>query len=109
VGSAYRRIRGGSGYRGSSGHVGCLAVVHGTIDLKSSPEGATAQTSLGGDCETPCSMEVSSDRPFTVTFRQRGYAPSTVNIQIQRGQPGVTDPKFTPNPVFVQLAPSRRP
>ena len=84
-------------------------MVHGTIDLKSSPEGATAQTSLGGDCETPCSMEVSSDRPFTVTFRQRGYAPSTVNIQIQRGQPGVTDPKFTPNPVFVQLAPSRRP
>jgi len=82
-------------------------VVHGTIDLNSRPEGAVAQTSLGGGCETPCAMEVSSDRPFSVTFQQRGYAPSTVTIQIQRGQPGVTDPKFSPNPVFVQLTPSR--
>jgi hypothetical protein len=84
-------------------------VIHGTIDLNSRPEGATAQTSLGAGCETPCSMEVSSDRPFSVTFKQRGYAPSTVNVQIQRGQPGVTDPKFSPNPVFVQLTPSRTP
>ncbi len=84
-------------------------VIHGTIDLNSRPEGAMAQTSLGGGCETPCSMEVSSGRSFSVTFKQRGYAPSTVNIQIQRGQPGVTDPKFSPNPVFVQLTPSRTP
>jgi len=84
-------------------------VVHGTIDLNSRPEGAVAQTSLGAGCETPCAMEVSSDRPFSVTFQQRGYAPSTVTIQIQRGQPGVTDPKFSPNPVFVQLTPSRTP
>ena len=84
-------------------------VVHGTIDLNSSPEGALAQTSLGAGCETPCAMEVSTDRPFSVTFKQRGYAPSTVNIQIQRAQPGVTDPKFSPNPVFVQLTPGRTP
>jgi hypothetical protein len=82
-------------------------VVHGTIDLNSSPEGALAQTSLGAGCETPCAMEVSTDRPFSVTFKQRGYTPSTVNIQIQRAQPGVADPKFSPNPVFVQLTPSR--
>jgi TolA-binding protein len=82
-------------------------VVHGTIDLNSRPEGATAQVSLGGGCETPCAMEVSSDKPFSVTFTQRGYAPSTVNVQIQRGQPGVANPKFAPNPVFVQLTPNR--
>jgi hypothetical protein len=82
-------------------------VVHGTIDLNSSPEGALAQTSLGADCETPCAMEVSTDRPFSVTFKQRGYTPSTVTVQIQRAQPGVADPKFSPNPVFVQLTPSR--
>ena len=82
-------------------------VVHGTIDLNSSPEGALAQNSLGAGCETPCAIEVSTDRPFSVTFKQRGYAPSTVTIQIQRAQPGVADPKFSPNPVFVQLTPSR--
>ncbi len=82
-------------------------VVHGAIDLNSSPEGALAQTSLGAGCETPCAMEVSTDRPFSVTFKQRGYTPSTVTIQIQRAQPGAADPKFSPNPVFVQLTPSR--
>ncbi len=84
-----------------------VVVVHGTIDLNSSPEGALAQTSLGAGCETPCAMEVSTDRPFSVTFKQRGYTLSTVTIQIQRAQPGVADPKFSPNPVFVQLTPSR--
>jgi hypothetical protein len=82
-------------------------VIHGTLDLDSLPEGATAQTSLGGwGCETPCSLKVSSDKPFSVTFKHRGYAPGTVNIQIQRGQPGVTDSEFSPNPVFVQLTPT---
>jgi hypothetical protein len=82
-------------------------VIHGTLDLDSLPEGAIVQTSLGGwGCETPCSMKVSSDKPFSVTFKHRGYAPGTVNIQIQRGQPGLTDPEFSPNPVFVQLTPT---
>ena len=53
-------------------------------------------------------MEISADGPFTVTFTHPGYAPAAVNIRIQPGQPGVSDPQFSPNPVFVQLAPQAR-
>lgn|SRR5262245_55655011 len=76
-----------------------------TIALKSVPEGATAQTSLGGACETPCLMEVSTDRSFSVTFSHRGYRSNTVDIHI-RPSSGVSDPKLTPNPVYVELVPT---
>ncbi len=89
--------------------VGIAPVSHnGTIDLDSDPQGAQAATSLGSGCETPCAMEISADAPFTVTFTHPGYAPAAVNIRIQPGQPGVSDPQFSPNPVFVQLAPQAR-
>jgi hypothetical protein len=39
-----------------------------TIRLNSDPQGADARTSLGWSCRTPCSMELSVDGPFTVTF-----------------------------------------
>ncbi len=80
----------------------------GTIDLDSDPRGAQAATSLGSGCKTPCAMEISADGPFTVTFTHPGYAPATVDIGMQPGQPGVSNPKFAPNPVFVQLAPQAR-
>jgi hypothetical protein len=83
--------------------------INGVIDLSSDPEGATAQTSLGASCETPCAMEVSADGPFTVTFTRAGYAPTMVSVRIQPGQPGVSDPKFAPNPVFAQLARAGKP
>ena len=77
--------------------VGIAAVSHnGTIDLDSDPQGAQAATSLGSGCETPCAMEISADAPFTVTFTHPGYAPAAVNIRIQPGQPGVSDPQFSP-------------
>jgi len=79
-----------------------------TIDLDSEPQGARAATSLGSGCETPCAMEISADGPFTVTFTHPGYAPATVHVRIQPGQPGVSDPKFSPNPVFVQLTQQTR-
>jgi hypothetical protein len=82
--------------------------VNGTIDLDSDPRGAQAATSLGSGCKTPCAMEISADGPFTVTFTHPGYAPATVDIGMQPGQPGVSNPKFSPNPVFVQLAPQAR-
>ena len=82
--------------------------LNGTIDLDSEPQGAQAATSLGSGCETPCAMEISTDGPFTVTFTHPGYAPTTVNIRMQPGQPGVSDPKFAPNPVFVQLTPQSK-
>jgi hypothetical protein len=84
------------------------ASVSGTIDLDSEPQGAQAATSLGSGCETPCAMEISADAPFTVTFTHPGYVPATVDVRMQPGQPGVSDPKFSPNPVFVQLTPQAR-
>ena len=82
--------------------------LNGTIDLDSDPQGAQAATSLGSGCETPCAMEISTNEPFTVTFTHPGYAPTTVNVRMQPGQPGVSDPKFSPNPVFVQLTPQSK-
>jgi PEGA domain len=81
---------------------------NGTIDLDSEPPGAQVATSLGSGCETPCAVEIFADGPFTVTFTHPGYAPTTVNVRLQPGQPGVSDPKFSPNPVFVQLTPQTK-
>jgi len=79
-----------------------------TVALKTVPEGATAQTSLGGACETPCLMEVSTDRSFSVTFSHRGYLPKTVDVAIQVDRSGVSDPRLTPNPVYVELVPAAK-
>ena len=82
----------------------------GTIDLNSDPTGAQAATSLGGPgCQTPCSLEVTAEAPFTVTFTRQDYAPNTVSVRIQPGESGVSDPKFAPNPVVAQLAPMTPP
>jgi hypothetical protein len=82
----------------------------GTIDLQSDPSGAQATTSLGGPgCQTPCTMEVTAEGPFTVTFSRQDYEPSTVSVQIKPGEPGVSNPTFLPNPVIAQLAPSAAP
>ncbi len=81
----------------------------GVVDLASEPSGAQVTTSLGAGCQTPCSLEVSADGPFTVTFTHEGYAPTTVPVKIQRGQAGVSDPKFAPNPVLAQLSPAAKP
>jgi hypothetical protein len=82
----------------------------GTIDLTSGPPGAQATTSLSGlSCQTPCSMEVTSEGPFTVTFTRQDYAPSTITVQIQAGERGVSNPKFAPNPIVAQLVPIEPP
>jgi PEGA domain len=81
----------------------------GVVDLASDPSGAQVTTSLGAGCQTPCSLEVSTDGPFTVTFTHEGYTPTTVPVKIQRGQAGVSDPKFAPNPVLAQLSPAAKP
>ena len=77
----------------------------GIVELDSDPSGAEATTSLGGSCPTPCSLEVSADGPFTVTFSHEGYASTTVEVRIQRARMGISDPKFAPNPVSAQLTP----
>jgi hypothetical protein len=77
----------------------------GILDLNSEPQRAQAAVSLGATCQTPCSLEVTAEAPFTVTFAHEGYAPDTISVKIQPGVQGVSDTKFSPNPVFAQLAP----
>jgi hypothetical protein len=81
----------------------------GIVDLDSDPSGAEVTTSLGGGCRTPCSLEVSAEGPFIVTFTHEGYASTTVQVKIQHARMGVSDRKFAPNPVFAQLAPVAKP
>jgi hypothetical protein len=45
----------------------------GILDLNSEPQGAQAAVSLGATCQTPCSLEVTAEAPFTVTFAHEGY------------------------------------
>jgi len=74
-----------------------------SIELDSDPQGVEAKTSLGTSCRTPCTLEVPTSGGFSVTFSREGFTPQTVPVQAQPGQepPSV---KFTPNPVFAQLA-----
>jgi hypothetical protein len=77
----------------------------GIVELDSDPAGAEATTSLGGGgCRTPCSLEISAEGPFTVTFTREGYEPTTVEVKIQHARMGVSERKFAPNPVVAQLA-----
>jgi hypothetical protein len=76
----------------------------GIVELDSDPSGAEATTSLGGSCRTPCSLEISAEGPFTVTFTHEGYEPTTVQVKIQHARMGVSERKFAPNPVVGQLA-----
>jgi len=80
-----------------------------TIRLNSDPQGADATTSLGWSCRTPCSIELSVDGPFTVTFTRPGFAPSTIPVQIEAARPGASAMKFAPDPVFAALQPLRAP
>ncbi len=70
------------------------------------PQGADAKTSIGWSCRTPCSIELSLDGPFTVTFTRPGFAPRTVPVELEPGQPGEAHAKFAPNPP-VRLPPGR--
>jgi len=79
--------------------------VSATIHLNSSPQGADATASLGWRCRTPCSIELSADAPFTVTFTRRGFVPRTIPVQIEPTRPGVSDAKFAPDPIFAALPP----
>ena len=78
-------------------------LVSATIHLNSNPQGADATASLGSGCRTPCSIELSADGPFTVTFTHKGFFPSTIPVEIEPAQPGGSDGKFAPDPAFAML------
>ena len=77
----------------------------GVLDANSNPAGAQVTTSLGGGCRTPCSLEVTAEGPFTLTFTHDGYTPATVEVKIRQARMGVSGRQFTPNPAFAELAP----
>ncbi len=79
-----------------------------SLQLQSTPAGATAITSMGQSCQTPCSVTVTSNSDFTVSFSQSGYLPQTITVAarepdnpFQRIIGGSA--QFTPNPVTAQL------
>lgn len=65
---------------------GCATVTRGTtnqIQIVSEPSGATARTSLGHQCSTPCTLQVGRKDEFSVTYSMPGYAEQTVVVKTQ--------------------------
>ncbi|MFN3892290.1 MAG: translation initiation factor 2 [Beijerinckiaceae bacterium] len=65
---------------------GCATVTRGTtnqIQIVSEPSGATARTSMGHQCVTPCTLQVSRRDEFSVTFALPGYEDQTVLVKTQ--------------------------
>ena len=77
--------------------------------LKSDPPGAEAKSSLGPGCRTPCALPVAgAGGSFAVTMTMPGYLPQTVPVQVLApGAPDAGGARFTPNPVFAKLEPTR--
>jgi hypothetical protein len=62
---------------------GCATMTRGTterIQIVSSPDGASAASSIGNSCSTPCTIEVSRKSEFTLTVMKDGYEPATVPV-----------------------------
>ncbi len=87
-----------------------------TLQLESRPEGATATTSAGASCRTPCALQVAATPGLTVSYALERYLPQSVTLQTTQHQgpansdgtaPIVTD--FDQNPVFVELQPAAPP
>lgn len=75
-----------------------------SLQLESTPPGATATTSLGPSCTTPCSVSVAAAENFTVTYALNKFQSATVPVTVttQFGSPTVLDP----NPVTAELQPA---
>ena len=52
------------------------------VQLDSTPPGADARTSLGPSCKTPCSVPVTADGSFTVTYTLNKFQPMTIPVQV---------------------------
>jgi hypothetical protein len=83
-----------------------------TVQLDSVPPGAEARTSLGPSCKTPCSLPVSAEGGFSVTYTLAKYQPLTVPVSVTRNPGDFTTPATTvidPNPVVAELQPMTPP
>ncbi len=62
---------------------GCAALVSdggNPVAFVTDPPGATARTSLGQSCTTPCRLRISRLDSFTVRFEKAGFEPRTVQV-----------------------------
>ena len=71
---------------------GCATVTRGpteTFTVRSKPPGATASSSSGWECVTPCTLQVNRRGDFIVLVRKEGYSEKTVKVQsIRTGKKG---------------------
>jgi hypothetical protein len=79
------------------------------LQIDSVPQGATAQTSLGPACKTPCEIPLTDPKAsFSVSYTLDQFLPVTVPVQVSYvpasfwNWGGAT---IDPNPVVVQLQP----
>lgn len=65
---------------------GCATITRGTtnqVQIVSEPAGATARTSLGHQCATPCTLQIARKEEFSVAFSMPGYEDQTVLVKTQ--------------------------
>lgn len=65
---------------------GCATVTRGTtaqVQIISNPPEATARTSMGFQCLTPCTVQVNRKDEFTVIFTKPGYHSVEIPVRTQ--------------------------
>lgn len=83
-----------------------------TVQFESTPPGAEAVTSIGPSCTTPCSLPLTTDGSFSVTFNLPKFQSATVPVTVTRVPGDFTTPARTtidPSPVAVELQPATPP
>ena len=80
------------------------------VQLDSVPPGAEARTSTGQTCKTPCSIPVTTEGGFSVTFTLPKFLPATIPVQVTH-VPGdfttAASVAVDPNPVVAELQPAK--
>jgi hypothetical protein len=82
------------------------------VQFDSVPPGAEARTSLGPTCKTPCSLPVSAEGGFSVTFTLPKFQPLTVPVSVTKNPGDMFTAGTTviePNPVVGELQPMTPP
>lgn len=88
-----------------------------TLKLESSPAGAEAKLSTGGNCVTPCTLPVPPSGDVTVNFALDNHLGRSVTVRAVPAEKNFIGmesgaARFEPNPVFVELQavpPKKRP
>lgn len=98
---------------------GCASIMQSStvpVQITSDPPGATARTSLGQACMTPCTINVSRSDAFAVVYTLEGFQEQTVEVRPRQISSGglfgdLFGPEMepSPNPVFAKLAPPPKP